>query len=91
MEPTTVVLPRPRSRSAGLALHRTVTMTAGAELPLRALQEAPIGVLVSCHPCDEAIVRYLVGHVGRPDCSLRVDPAVDPGVLALGVRLRVAS
>ena len=38
MEPTTVVLPRPRSRTAApnLAYRRTVSMTAGADAPLRA-------------------------------------------------------
>jgi hypothetical protein len=90
MEPTTVVLPRPRSHAASLALRHTVSMTSGAELPLRALADAPTSATVSCHPCDEAIVRHLLGHVARLDCDLRIDPAVTPGELALHVRLAVA-
>jgi hypothetical protein len=94
MDQTTVVLPRPRTRpgsGSSLAFRRTVSMTTGAEAPLRALREAPAAAAVLCHPCDEAIVRHLVGHVGRVDCPVLVDPAVKPGVLALSVRLAVAS
>jgi hypothetical protein len=94
MEPITVVLPRPRSAGvpqAGIAYRRTVSMTAGADEPLRMLADAPTAASVNCHPCDEAIVRHLVAHVGRIDCSLRVDPEVAPGVLAISVRLAVAS
>lgn len=94
MEPITVVLPRPRSAgstSAGIAFRRTVSMTAGAEAPLRLLSDAPAAAAVNCHPCDEAIVRHLVAHVGRMDCPIRLDPEVTPGVLAVSVRLAVAS
>jgi hypothetical protein len=91
MELTTVVLPRPRSQVANLAFRRTVSMTEGADAPLRALSDAPSSATVSCHPCDEAIVLHLIGHVGRADCDVRVDPTVRPGQLALSVRLAVAS
>jgi len=66
-------------------------MTAGADAPLRALRDAPSAAAVPCHPCDEAIVRHLVGHVGRQDCPVQVDASVTPGMLALSVRLAVAS
>jgi hypothetical protein len=92
METFAVVLPRPRSHpSAGLALRKTVSMTRGAEEPLAALRDAPPAALVSCHPYDEAIVRHLVGHAGRTDCAVVVDPDVAHGVLGLSVRLAVAS
>jgi hypothetical protein len=91
METTTVVLPRPRSRASSLALRQTVTMTAGADAPLRALREAPTASQISCHPCDEAIVRHLLGHIGRVDVNLQTDADVTPGVLAIAVRFAVAS
>jgi hypothetical protein len=95
MESVTVVLPRPRSSAAvttpSLALRHTVSMTSGAETPLRALADAPSSAHISCNPCDEAIVRHLLGHVGRIDCELRVDAGVAAGVLAISVRLAVAS
>jgi hypothetical protein len=94
MDQTTVVLPRPRTRpNAGtsLAFRRTVSMTAGADAPLRALRDAPASAVVICHPCDEAIVRHLVAHAHRADCAVQVDANVSPGVLALSVRLAVAS
>jgi hypothetical protein len=94
MDQTTVVLPRPRSRPGSrtsLAYRRTVSMTAGAEAPLRALRDAPPTAAVLCHPCDEAIVRHLVMHADRHDCAVQVDANVTPGVLALSVRLAVAS
>jgi hypothetical protein len=90
MDLTTVALPRPRSYAAGLSFRRRVSMTSGAELPLRALADAPAAAAVSCHPCDEAIVRHLICHVGRLDCDVRVDPSVSPGELALSVQLAVA-
>ena len=91
MELTTVVLPRPRTSVGNLALRRTISMTSGADVPLTALADAPTSSTVSCHPCDEAIVRHLLGHTGRLDCELRVDAAVTPGELALSVRLAYAS
>lgn len=94
MDQTTVVLPRPRSRPdtrSGLVFRRTVSMTAGAEEPLRALRDAPASAAVLCHPCDEAIVRHLVRHARRDDCAVHVDANVAPGMLALSVRLAVAS
>jgi hypothetical protein len=91
MDSTTVVLPRPRSRASSLAMRRTVTMTSGADAPLRALREAPRASRISCHPCDEAIVRHLLGHVGRHDVSLQIDPDVTPGSLAISLRFAVAS
>jgi hypothetical protein len=95
MESVTVVLPRPRSSSVAtapsLALRHTVSMTNGAETPLRAIADAPTSAHISCNPCDEAIVRHLLGHVGRIDCELRVDAGVVAGELAISVRLAVAS
>jgi len=94
MEPITVVLPRPRSAGSpqsGIAFRRSVSMTAGADEPLRLQRDAPTSAAVSCHPCDEAIVRHLVAHVGRLDCPLTLDPQVAPGMLAVSVRLAVAS
>jgi hypothetical protein len=94
MEPITVVLPRPRSAGstrASIAFRRTVSLTMGAEEPLRMLANAPTAAAVNCHPCDEAIVRHLISHVGRVDCSVRVDQDLTPGVLAISVRLAVAS
>lgn len=96
MDQLTVVLPHPRSRSAapaerGLALRHTVSMTAGAEGPVRALTDAPTAATLVCHPYDEAIVRHLVAHVGRADCEVRVDPAAVHGQLAVSLRLAYAS
>lgn len=105
MGPITVVLPRPRTAgstpagaaspagtaSSAVAYRRTVSMTGGADEPLRVLADAPTAAAVSCHPCDEAIVRHLVGHVGRGDCAIHVDADVPPGQLAVSVRLAVAS
>ena len=99
MGPITVVLPRPRTAgsapagtaSSAVAFRRTVSMTAGADEPLRVLADAPTAASVSCHPCDEAIVRHLVGHVGRLDCAVHVDADVPPGMLAVSVRLAIAS
>ena len=91
-----MVLPRPRSYAAlapaePLAYRQTVSMTAGAEAPLAALKAAPRGATVICHPCDEAIVRHLVAHVGRADVVLHVDETAPAGELGLRVRLAVAS
>jgi hypothetical protein len=94
MEPIIVVLPRPRSAGSTpvrLAYRRVVSLTCGAEAPLQALTDAPTAAGIRCHPCDEAIVRHLVGHVARHDCELRVDENVAPGELAISVRLAVAS
>jgi hypothetical protein len=94
MEPITVVLPRPRSAGsapARIAYRRVVSLTCGAETPLQALTDAPTSAAIHCHPCDEAIVRHLVGHVARHDCELRIDGNVAPGELAISVRLAVAS
>jgi hypothetical protein len=63
-----------------------VSMTDGAEAPLRALRDTPHETHVRCHPCDEGIVRYLLSHVDRFDCELAVDAAVPPGELALTAR-----
>lgn len=96
MDTLAVVLPRPRSHAAvapaaGLTLQQSVSMTAGAEAPLTALSAASTDAIVVCHPCDEAIVRHLVGHVGRHDIVLLVDDGAAPGALGLSVRFAVAS
>lgn len=104
METLAVVLPRPRTHAAsavaaapstapasGLLLQQSVSMTAGAEEPLAALAAAPVAAVVVCHPCDEAIVRHLMAHVGRRDIGLLVDGTAAPGALGLSVRFAVAS
>jgi len=72
------------------ALRSTVNMTDGADAPLKALREAPTAALVSCHPCDEAIVRHLLAHVSRADCVVLVDAAATPGQLAVSLRFALA-
>jgi hypothetical protein len=58
---------------------------------MAALRDAPPSALVSCHPYDEAIVRHLLAHAGRPDCELVLDATASHGVLGLSVRFAVAS
>jgi hypothetical protein len=66
---------------AGPAL--TISLTQGCEAPLEALKGASEG-RAWCHPCDEAIVRLLVGRAHQPGLELLVCPTVRPGTLRLG-------
>ena len=60
-----------------------VSLTEGCDAPLEALKLAPIGHEVSCHPCDEAIVRLLLARSRHAE-TLQISSAVFPGTLSLG-------
>ena len=60
-----------------------ISLTAGCDAPLEALKLTPVDHQVSCHPCDEAIVRLLLGR-NRQANGLKVSPAVAPGTLVIG-------
>ena len=60
-----------------------VSLTQGCDAPLDALKSTGAGA-VSCHPCDEAIVRLLLGRVPRHDGDLIVTVSIRPGTLHLG-------
>ena len=62
----------------------TVSLTEGCEAPLEALRAAALDRTVRCHPCDEAVVRLLIGRLRRTDTALLVTTAVRPGTLNLG-------
>ena len=63
----------------------TVSLTEGCEAPLEALKTASLDRAVRCHPCDEAVVRLLMGRVRRAaDTALLVTAAIAPGTLSLG-------
>lgn len=107
MEPITLVLPHPRSAALATSAARPaatppaasttrkrsldVSLTSGAETPLRALAEAPPSARIVCHPYDQAIVAHLLAHLGRTDCLLHPLDAAVPGQLSIRVRLAVAS
>jgi hypothetical protein len=60
-----------------------VSLTDGCDAPLEALKLAPVDHEISCHPCDEAIVRFLLSRTHR-GTALQISPTVSPGTLALG-------
>jgi hypothetical protein len=60
-----------------------VSLTQGCDAPLEALKLTPVDHQVSCHPCDEAIVRLLLGR-GRHADELQISTAVAPGTLVIG-------
>jgi hypothetical protein len=60
-----------------------VSLTAGCDAPLEALKQSPVEHEVSCHPCDEAIVRLLLGRGHHAD-GLQISTAVAPGTLVIG-------
>src|ERR1700712_1701802 len=102
MEPMTLVLPQPRTAALATSTATppaaptrspalSVSLTSGAETPLRALAEAPPSARIVCHPYDQAIVAHLLAHVGRTDCLLHPLAAAVPGELSIRVRLAVAS
>ena len=62
----------------------TVSLTEGCDAPLEALKNAPLDRNVRCHPCDEAVVRLLMGRVRRTEATLLVTASVRPGTLHLG-------
>jgi hypothetical protein len=70
-------------RSQRLAPTVVVSLTEGCDAPLDALKLAPLGHDISCHPCDEAIVRLLMARIHRSD-PLLVSASVAPGTLCLG-------
>ena len=62
----------------------TVSLTEGCEAPLEALKAASHDRTIRCHPCDEAVVRLLMGRVRRAETVLLVTAAIAPGTLTLG-------
>jgi hypothetical protein len=62
----------------------TVSLTDGCDTPMDALRTTAEDLAIRCHPCDEAIVRLLVGRVRRTEDCLIVSPAIPPGTLWLG-------
>jgi hypothetical protein len=61
----------------------TLSLNAGCETPMLALKSAAAGVSVQCHPCDEAVVRLLLGRTSGGNRTLVVSAEVLPGTLAL--------
>jgi hypothetical protein len=74
----TAAIARPRDAEV------EVSLTAGCEAPLEALKAVPWLHTVRCHPCDEAIVRLLMGRVRCPDSALLITTSIPPGTLTLG-------
>jgi hypothetical protein len=62
----------------------TVSLTDGCDTPMDALRSSAEDLAIRCHPCDEAVVRLLVGRVRRTEDCLIVSPAIPPGTLWLG-------
>jgi hypothetical protein len=62
----------------------TVSLTEGCEGPLEALKTAAADRTVRCHPCDEAVVRLLMGRVRRTEAALLVTASIRPGTLNVG-------
>jgi hypothetical protein len=60
-----------------------VSLTEGCDAPLEALKLTPDDHEISCHPCDEAIVRLLLARSRRGE-ELQISSAVAPGTLSLG-------
>ena len=87
------VSPPPTTRAAATPGRPslTVSLTSGAEAPLRALADAPHRALIVCHPYDAAVVAHLLAHVGRTDCLLQTGHETAHGTLGISVRLAVAS
>jgi hypothetical protein len=73
-----------RPRDAEVEVEVEVSLTAGCEAPLEALKAVPWLHTVRCHPCDEAIVRLLMGRVRCPDSALLITTSIPPGTLTLG-------
>jgi hypothetical protein len=62
----------------------TVSLTEGCEAPLEALKTHAHDHTIRCHPCDEAIVRLLLGRLPRDEMALLVTTSISPGTLSLG-------
>ena len=62
----------------------TVSLTEGCEGPLEALKAAALDRTVRCHPCDEAVVRLLMGRARRAESALLVTASISPGTLSFG-------
>lgn len=62
----------------------TVSLTDGCEAPLEALKTVSNDRAIRCHPCDEAVVRLLMGRVRRAETALLVTTAIAPGTLSFG-------
>jgi hypothetical protein len=61
----------------------TISLTEGCEAPLEALKTSHDRT-VRCHPCDEAVVRLLMGRVRRAETALLVTATIAPGTLSFG-------
>jgi hypothetical protein len=66
------------------APHLTVSLTEGCEAPLEALKATSVDRTIRCHPCDEAVVRLLIGRVRLNESALLVTTAISPGTLSFG-------
>ena len=66
------------------APHLTVSLTQGCEAPLEALKATSLDRTIHCHPCDEAVVRLLMGRVRRSQSALLVTASISPGTLSFG-------
>ncbi len=66
------------------APHLTVSLTEGCEAPLEALKATSLDRTIHCHPCDEAVVRLLMGRVRRAESALLVTASISPGTLSFG-------
>jgi hypothetical protein len=66
------------------APHFTVSLTEGCEAPLEALKATSADRTISCHPCDEAVVRLLMGRVRWTESALLVTTTISPGTLSFG-------
>ncbi|HEX4017429.1 MAG TPA: hypothetical protein VHX15_11895 [Frankiaceae bacterium] len=64
--------------------HLTVSLTEGCEAPLEALRATSPDRPVRCHPCDEAVVRLMMGRLRRTEASLLVTTSISPGTLSFG-------
>jgi hypothetical protein len=62
----------------------TVSLTEGCDAPLEAMKTATHEPTICCHPCDEAVVRLLMGRVRLAETALLVTPTIAPGTLSVG-------
>jgi hypothetical protein len=64
--------------------HLTVSLTEGCEAPMEALRATSADRPIRCNPCDEAVVRLLMGRIRRADAALLVTSSISPGTLSFG-------
>jgi hypothetical protein len=81
--PVAVQAPRAAIPAQPTSPTEVVSLTGGCDAPLDALKQFPVDHQVSCHPCDEAIVRLLLSR-GRHADTLKISSAVAPGTLVIG-------